>query len=288
MKLEETIHKIVKDVVNEELGINTTVTNTVYEIITKINNLSQNNYRYISHTTKIKYPCKLISFDYSFIKNMTIRIVAHIFDFNDEEELARLKHNDRTAFFEMMSAKTNSTSLHKNIFTVTINVIRINGKIDTHVYEVLQHEIEHVFQLSLKNGRLTKRLDTYAKYSSIMKNGNNLIKRIAYIEYARFKFEIDAFINSLYVSLRQSHCHKENIDKVITQSSCYKVCINLRNIIKTISPLKESISANKEVILQFNFDINTAIKHGEHTLHNILNKIGKVKTLYLKEIEHDN
>lgn len=284
MLLEERIKQIVIQVLNEELSINQTVVNTSLEIIDDIvNHVSNGEYKLYNITPRNKIPHKILIFNHRFLNDKIIRIHSNVYEFETFDDLISLK-NDNLAFYKkIMSSRSNTQTEDYKIFNLYLNIIYVNNEIIPHVFEVAQHEVEHIFQMSMKKGQLIRKYTRYKKANDNVKSEDKLISMIGYLEYAKNNFEIDAVANGIYAFLKHTNCSLEEIDNVIRKSTGYRVCNNIRNIRKTLFYLKDSKSANDKVISNFNFTIDVAIKHCEHTLHNLLQKIGKIKTLYLKE-----
>lgn len=284
MLLEERIKQIVRQVLNEELSINQTVVNTSLEIIDDIvNHVSNGEYKLYNITPRNKIPHKILIFNHRFLNDKIIRIHSNVYEFETFDDLISLK-NDNLAFYKkIMSSRSNTQTEDYKIFNLYLNIIYVNNEIIPHVFEVAQHEVEHIFQMSMKKGQLIRKYTRYKKANDNVKSEDKLISMIGYLEYAKNNFEIDAVANGIYAFLKHTNCSLEEIDNVIRKSTGYRVCNNIRNIRKTLFYLKDSKSANDKVISNFNFTIDVAIKHCEHTLHNLLQKIGKIKTLYLKE-----
>lgn len=284
MLLEERIKQIVRHILNEELSINQTVVNTSLGIINDIiNHVSNGEYKLYNITSQNKIPHKILIFNHRFLNDKIIRIHSNVYEFETYDDLLSLKSDNLAFYKKIMSSRSNAQTEDCKIFNLYLNIIYVGNEIIPHIFEIAQHEVEHIFQMAMKKGKLTRKYTRYKKANDKAKSEDKLISMIGYLEYIKSNFEIDAVANGIYAFLKHTKFSIEEIDDVIRKSTGYKVYNNIYNIRQMLSYLRVSKSANDKVISNFNFTIDVAIKHCDHTLHNLLQKIGKIKTLYLKE-----
>lgn len=101
---DKTIHKIVRRVVNEALGVNSYVENAVDGIINRIYELESNG-QLEEKTVTVEFPVliKRGKLDYNLIKDKMIMVEFRIYDFQSNEDLEYFKENYPEIFNEKMN-----------------------------------------------------------------------------------------------------------------------------------------------------------------------------------------
>ena len=174
MQLNNNIHRIVRRVLNEELGINPIVTKATDDVINQILSKSEDEMFIKYPNEKRHYTNKAFNFDYELANGVTVRIGTGIVDFKDYDEYTEFKTNYPKEYRILASGRTSQTL---GPLRIGVTVIRVGGQVIPENYEILQHEIEHAFQRIMKNGSLSKNKKKYNKYTDAMrKSANPLIR----------------------------------------------------------------------------------------------------------------
>ena len=281
MQVNKNIYRIVRRVLNEELGVSSVVTNATFDIMNQIANKSDDELRYYPPTINRHYPLKATNIDYEIANGVTIRLNVSIVDFDSDEELLRFKKLYPKEGSDILKAKTSKLTNESKI-PINITIVRVGGRITEGNYETLQHELEHAFQKSMKKGELSD--DRYNKNIDVLsKSTNSLLRKVSRVNYLSYKHEQDAFANGLYALLKHSKCDLNEIDDVIKESTFYN----------TLSEMKRAVSfwedqlgnEETEAILRkyFNYGVDIVLKRAKKVVNEFVKRMGRIKTLYLQE-----
>ena len=162
MQLNNNIHRIVRRVLNEELGINSIVTKATDDVINRILSKSEDEMFTMYPNEKRHYTNKTFNFDYELANGVSVRIGTGIVDFKDYDEYTEFKNNYPKEYRILTSGKTSQTI---GPLRIGVTVIRVGGQVIPENYEILQHEIEHAFQRIMKNGSLSKNKKKYKNFN---------------------------------------------------------------------------------------------------------------------------
>lgn len=291
---DKTIHKIVRRVVNEALGVNSYVENAVDGIINRIYELESNG-QLEEKTVTVEFPVliKRGYFDYNLIKDKTIMVEFRTYDFQSNEDLEYFKENYPEIFNEKMNrGLAYSSNTENGLPMIKISLVRAGGKIQKNSYDILQHELDHALKDSLTNKKWNKRNNYKYKMATYMMHDddgdeNKYAKAAAWIVYYSFPHERDAFANGLYSELKHSNPTKENLDELIYNSRYYRIITWLRRVLPYFNTIKsEEIElVNRILSISFMCDINKIIKIGEKTLSEYIRNLGRIKTLILQRLQ---
>lgn len=289
----KTIHRIVRRVVNEALGVNSYVENAVDGIIKKIYELESKGVLE-EKTVTVEFPVliKRGKLDYNLIKDKTIIVDFRTYDFQSDEDLEYFKENYPEIFRKKMNRGLAYPSNGNEPPMIKIPLVRANGKIQNDSYDILQHELDHALKDSLTNKKMNKRNNYKYKMATYMmadddSNENKYAKVAAWIVYYSFPHEQDAFANGLYSELKHSNPTKENLDELIYNSRYYRVITWLRKVLPYFKTIKsEEIElVNRILSISFMCDIDKIIKIGEKTLSEYIHNLGRIKTLILQRLQ---
>ena len=282
MRLNNNIHRIVRRVLNEELGINPIVAKATDDVINQIVSKSEDEMFIKYPNEKRHYTNKAFSFDYELANGVTVRIGTGIVDFKDYDEYTEFKTNYPKEYRILTSGKT---SRNLGPLRIGVTVIRVGGQVIPENYEILQHEIEHAFQRIMKNGSLSKNKKKYNKYTDAMrKSADPLIRKVGRVNYLSYHYEQDAFANGLYAFLKHSNCDISNIDDIIKSSFFYKTLNEMR---RAVSFWESKLGDEEtEAILRENFDygVDIVLKRAKKVVNEFVKRLGRIKTLYLQEL----
>lgn len=290
---DKTIHKIVRRVVNEALGVNSYVEKAVDGIINRIYELESKG-SLEEKTVTVEFPVliKRGKFDYNLIKDNKIMVEFRTYDFQSDEDLEYFKENYPEIFNEKMNRGLAYPSNGNKPPMIKISLVRAGGKIQNNSYDILQHELDHALKDSLSNKKMNKRNDYKYKMATYMMkdddgNENKYANAAAWIVYYSFPHERDAFANGLYSELKHSNPTKENLDELIYNSRYYRIITWLRKVLPYFNTIKsEEIElVNRILSISFMCDIDKIIKIGEKTLSEYIRNLGRIKTLILQRLQ---
>ena len=282
MQLNNNIHRIVRRVLNEELGINSIVTKATDDVINRILSKSEDEMFTMYPNEKRHYTNKTFNFDYELANGVSVRIGTGIVDFKDYDEYTEFKNNYPKEYRILTLGKTSQTI---GPLRIGVTVIRVGGQVIPENYEILQHEIEHAFQRIMKNGSLSKNKKKYKKYTEAMRKSTDpLIRKVGRVNYLSYRHEQDAFANGLYAFLNHSDCDISNIDDVIKSSLFYRTLNEMR---RAVSFWESKLGDEEtEAILRenFNYGVDIALKRAKKVVNEFVKRLGRIKTLYLQEL----
>lgn len=282
MQLNNNIHRIVRRVLNEELGINSIVTKATDDVINRILSKSEDEMFTMYPNEKRHYTNKTFNFDYELANGVSVRIGTGIVDFKDYDEYTEFKTNYPKEYRILTSGKTSQTI---GPLRIGVTVIRVGGQVIPENYEILQHEIEHAFQRIMKNGSLSKNKKKYKKYTDAMRKSTDpLIRKVGRVNYLSYRHEQDAFANGLYAFLKHSDCDISNIDDVIKSSLFYRTLNEMR---RAVSFWESKLGDEEtEAILRenFNYGVDIVLKRAKKVVNEFVKRLGRIKTLYLQEL----
>ena len=283
MQLNNNIHRIVRRVLNEELGINRIVVKAIDDVIKQILSKSEDEMFMLYPNKNRHYTNKTFNFDYEFANGISVRICTGIVDFKDYNEYAEFKTNYPKEYRILTSGKTSQNV--GSPLRIAVYVIRVGGQVIPENYVILQHEIEHAFQRIMKNGSLSKNKKKYKKYTDAMRKSTDpLIRKVGRVNYLSYRHEQDAFANGLYAFLKHSDCDINNIDDIIKTSSFYRI---LNEMKRAVSFWESKLGDEEtEAILRENFDygVDIVLKRAKKVVNEFVKRLGRIKTLYLQEL----
>ena len=285
MQLNNNIHRIVRRVLNEELGINPIVAKATDDVINQILSKSEDEMFMLYPNKNRHYTNKTFNFDYELANGVTVRIGTGIVDFKDYDEYAEFKTNYPKEYRILASGRTSQNV--GSPLRIAVYVIRVGGQVIPENYEILQHEIEHAFQRIMKNGSLSKDKKKYNKYTDAMrKSADPLIRKVGRVNYLSYHYEQDAFANGLYAFLKHSDCDVSNIDDIIKSSLFYKTLNEMR---RAVSFWESKLGDEEtEAILRenFNYGVDVVLKRAKKAVNEFVKRLGRIKTLYLRQFNN--
>lgn len=291
---DKTIHKIVRRIVNEALGVNSYVEKAVDYIIKEIHKDESDGIleeKQVDGDVPVLIKRGLIYYE---IKNRLLKIIFRIYDFQSNEDLEYFKENYQEIFYKKMYCGSTNYSSTDDSIVVRFSLIRAGGKVQNYSYNVLQHELDHAIKYVLSNKQNIKRnADKYynAIYAMKGENDNNkYLMNLGRIVYWSYPHEQDAFANGLYSVLAHSNPTNENIDNLIYNSDYYTIIVRLRKFLKEFNELQgeERENVDRLVKNKIGYGINKIIKIGERTLSKYIYKMGRIKTLILQRLQQNN
>lgn len=285
MQLNNNIHRIVRSVLNEELGINPIVAKATDDVINQILSKSEDEMFMLYPNKNRHYTNKTFNFDYELANGVTVRIGTGIVDFKDYDEYAEFKTNYPKEYRILSSGRTSQNV--GSPLRIAVYVIRVGGQVIPENYEILQHEIEHAFQRIMKNGSLSKNKKKYNKYTDAMrKSAEPLIRKVGRVNYLSYHYEQDAFANGLYAFLKHSDCDISNIDDIIKSSLFYKTLNEMR---RAVSFWESKLGDEEtEAILRenFNYGVDVVLKRAKKAVNEFVKRLGRIKALYLQQFNN--
>lgn len=288
MVIDEALYKTIRNLVNEELGINSQVSNAVDEIHQLLTNDSV-EMRDIPIGKNRHWPCKATNIDYPFVDSKIIRLNICIYDFPSENDMLSYRKQFPQEWRNIINAKTHQSDEWSKV-VITGNLIRVNGKDDINFYNWLQHELTHAFQrLKSNKTELVKDVNKYQNNIKVIgKSTEEYVRNAARINYYSFKHEQDAFANGLYSVLIHSNCTKDNIDEIICGTKFYAILTKLKKVINEFSRLKgdEFERVDSMIRSNFNYGVDVVIKKGLRDIEEFTYRMGRVKMKILNELDY--
>lgn len=241
---------IMKDtllILNEERGISDEVIRATKNIISKIP-------RWIEKSIKGKDDNGYVY--YSF------KTKERIFDFNIN--ITFVIYDLTTQQYNRFVSDSYYNETKKELY---IELVRVNDIIDTNdAYETIQHELHHVYQEYVRNGKptLNKADETLYKISdNMIMDSNDVAYRIGMIFYLSLKIEQEALGNGLYNILIN------NLDKEWKQTYMRSDVYKWMNFIKECVSVFDGKKEHIESILSY-YNVN---KFNYEKLINLSNSI---------------
>ena len=263
---------MIKEILEEELGIS----NEVNNIVLKIKQMISENYH--SNKDNISYYFKL-PFNEKIITNVFIN--ALIFKYNNYE----LK-----IFFNILDVNNENIKLYKNKKSsfnyhekkISLFLTSDDGKILWKKHSsTLQHEVEHFFQCYMKEGPSINNVNDrakYKKYADLARKENEIQKSIGLIFYLAYPHEKDAYINGLYrkiMEINDDSYIQEPIE-VLKNYQPYIEINNLRKFInKCMSDIDEHYKLLKELQNQY-IKYDYFIQKFDSVIHEYIKGFGRV------------
>ena len=277
--LDEEIKKDLQRIINEELSINLEVdrlTSQLYLIFLK----NFKNIKFNNIDNKISLATMVLKNVNIFNQNFSVKF--NCYNTNDK--------NNYNSMINKYHCYNGSTDFTNNIITINIGVFSGSKYLDFD--NVLQHEIEHVFQMSkkgiLNNYGKSDNNKLYNKALTVIQNKdkyNSYQFNCAFLLYYLSDNEVDAFVNQLYRELVNGNPMDE--ETIVANSSAmvyYKMSKNIlnkldiNNIAYTTALWSLGIKTNK--------DRKWFLDYCEKAIDRAITKIGKVIVKARKE--HEN
>ena len=140
MQLNNNIHRIVRRVLNEELGINPIVAKATDDVINQIVSKSEDEMFIKYPNEKRHYTNKAFNFDYELANGVTVRIGTGIVDFKDYDEYTEFKTNYPKEYRILTSGKT---SRNLGPLRIGVTVIRVGGQVIPENYDCSTKQSMH-------------------------------------------------------------------------------------------------------------------------------------------------
>lgn len=264
---ESEKRRIIKSI-NEALAVNDSLVNKTDEIYKEfLSELKQTDFQY---TYSQDFKAGMVVFSRDFFGA----------DIRFEFRCCNILNKDR---FEEISDhyQLGNAFFNVNKALVCIYVALLSGSLKTNVKSLLQHELEHAYQLihgKTLNSKVGK--DSYAKAYKLLRDGTDSETelKVAYIIYTQTDSETDAFANQLYQDLST----EKNLspDEVLKNSTIYTYYKNSRKLLREIKFNREKFEAD---INNFGYSYDRFMNLFTKLNRRTINKIGKILTRYNEE-----
>lgn len=268
MQVDKNIHRIIRRVLNEELGINQEVydaSNQVFELIQ--DDLKKHNIQGIElNGVNGKVYSNTVD---CYIHSQKVNVLYRFYYFDTENDyLAYKKQNP-----SINQAETNVTN-NADEFLIKVNYVVCDGVLNKMLFDQMQHELNHAFQqiISGKKYQYGKIRQNIEKMSKSLLNDKE-IRCAKFILYMSRKFEQDGFANGLYASLMRDKSYDINNSGAVH---------NLRQLQGAIRMLS-SCQDDDKFILNFGISKNRIIKYGEKSVTRLTKLINRVIFKYGKD-----
>lgn len=272
MQVDKKIHRIIRRVLNEELGINQEVydaSNQVFELIQ--NDLKKHNIQGVELSgVNGKVYSNIVK---SFMHNQEIKVLYRFYYFDTENDYLVYKKQNPS----ITQAETNVTD-NADEFLIKVNYVVCDGVLNNMLFDHMQHEINHAFQQIISGkkytyGQIRKKIEKLPKDAFSDKE----IRCASFILYMSRNFEQDAFVNGLYASLMRDKSYDINNSGAVH---------NLRQLKGAIRMLS-SCQDDDKFILNFGITKNRIVKYGEKAATRLIRLINRVIFKYGKDTGND-
>lgn len=261
MTIEENIKKKLNNAINEELSVSNDVYNTSLNILLKINEyIKKTEYKQIKKGIKTQ--------EFSFhetILNKKILIEVIHYNFGNNEYFEQYET-------EITYSDGSSISDGNRLNNIKISCYSISNKFySDNAMDVIQHEVEHVFQGIKGSNIITNFNKLYDTAANALQSNNLKLKILSNIVYLSYKFEIDAYINGLYGYLMQ----KEGIPTYedIKKTPLY---INLKVFRRQLNIISKDKEYENISSTFFGIPLKKIIKNSLNAENYLINKLGKI------------
>ena len=206
IKLKSIIREEINRLLNEELSISDEVKNISDEIV---NNFINGNFNFV----------------YNFYNIGEYNVIGKL----DE--------------VEYINKKSNALCNIQNR-TLTFQVPIYNGEIVKNTLQgCVQHEIEHLFQISMMGNTSKSYNKIYEKAVEIFSNSDDYYERsLAQYIYCCSTMEQDAFVNELYSLLMNVFSSKNAEAEVLTNSQAYKALATIMDVKNEMTDASDNYS----------------------------------------------
>lgn len=234
--IKEDIFRDMNKILKEEMGVADKVITAAEEIERLITDDMKNRKK--EYNDMIKHNILVGNLVYRAFNSFNLTInycFIYLKDLNDYVE------SKKNGFFDSNSGfkKIGHGKKAKEFAMVSLNIPVISGKIDYgELFDSLQHEIEHIYQQSLK-GDSYPNTGLYAKnVSDFSTNENNTARHmVSYLMYLSNPYEQDAYANGLYSSIVNTYGEDKNktFDDLLKQSQAYDRLKKMKTYIEQLS-----------------------------------------------------
>lgn len=271
----------INDIIFEELTINHNVKTNTKEISTLIKNEFLKKYTSGDFNSE---GYKIISFNNDYILNYihnddncneTIKLIINIFCFNNEQSIknAEIKYGFKSNVITLFRKLGEDNVL----CNVSLDIPAIGNQIiEKELYNVVQHELNHVFQQIYAN--VNYKFDN-RYFSSINKlnSTDEQQKEIAQLIYYLQPEEIYSFVNGMYGEVTQIFKVKNNtvdINDLIKRSETWNIMVDCQKYLNNLIN-NQNISELNSLLQNYNITYDKFIRTYSKRLNILKNKVGK-------------
>jgi hypothetical protein len=264
--------------INESLAINDELVSVTESVYSKFKDeFKKSQFQYLNgEQNDIKF--KTITVDTKFGKER-IRIFFRCFNILNDKS---------SQHYEEKYSLGNAETIVE-LKEIYINAEFLSGTLKTNVKSLIQHELEHLFQV-IRGKKLNsyglgqKGVDAYNKAYRILKSNTQDLKlfHVSYVIYTLSESEVDAFVNQLYQEL--SSVGIRDAIQTLKNSNAYNYYLNSKKLLKII---KNNREAYEDVITSFGFEYEKFLKTFLKLNQRYITKIGKVLSRFNEENQPD-
>jgi hypothetical protein len=259
--IEENIKKKLNNAINEELSVSNDVYNTSLNILLKINEyIKKTEYKQIKKGIKTQE----FSFHETILNKKILVEVIH-YNFGNNEYFEQYET-------EITYSDGSSISDGNRLNNIKISCYSISNKFySDNAMDVIQHEVEHVFQ-GIKGSKIITNFNKlYDTATNGLQSNNLKLKILSNIVYLSHKFEIDAYINGLYGYLMQKGGIPTYED--IKKTPLY---INLKVFRRQLNIISKDKEYENISSTFFGIPLKKIIKNSLNAENYLINKLGKI------------
>lgn len=271
----------INNIIFEDLTINHNVKTNAKEISTLIKNEFLKKYTNGDFNNE---GYKIISFNNDYILNYihndnncneNINLIVNIFCFNNSQSIknAEIKYG----------FKSNGITLFRKLgkdnvlCNVSFDIPAIGNQIiEKELYNVVQHELNHVFQQIYANDNY-KFDNRYFSSINKLNSTDEQQKEITQLIYYLQPEEISSFVNGMYGEVTQifkSENNTEDINDLIKRSETWNIMVNCQNYLNNLIN-NQNISELNNLLQNYDITYDKFIRIYSKRLNILKNKVGK-------------
>lgn len=278
--LERKIRSVVKQILNEEQGIN----QEVYEVANKVLSLIRNSAEYLWNNEEYDEAfddnAYVVHGEFPFtLAGEEITVVYNSYMFQDQETYRSYV----CKYPKMLKNATSVYSKDKSQIFVVYNYIKENGY-DESIYDRVQHELEHLFQEIQKEESFpSSELKKLVNRGLGMRIKEPNIFKASFILYCSRQYEQDACANGLYNWLQNGTTDKNAIVRNSALVKNRRICLNYINELEMLMNVEEEKDKIKSF---FGMTLEKIIKKGRNACVRMKNKANRTIFKYNTDTEN--
>ena len=278
--LESKIRNVVRQILNEEQGINHEVYDGANRVLLLIRNdgeIMWNNEEYDDAFDGNAYVVRG-EFPFTFAEE-EITVVYNSYIFQDQETYRSYVRK----YPKMLKNATSVYSKDNCQIFVVYNYIEEDGY-DESIYDRVQHELEHIFQEIQKNGTFpSSDLKDVVNSGLGMKIKEPNIFKASFILYCSRQYEQDACANGLYNWLQNGTTDKDSIVRDSALVRNRRICLKYINELETLMNIE---TEKNKISSFFGMTLEKILKKGCNACVRMKNKANRTIFKYNTDTEN--
>lgn len=270
---------MVKDIINEELGISNDIKVLVSLVKNRIGDDFSKNYKNKSYYYGLnqEFPYKVFHGDIGIKwRDIDIHIIYYVMPDNDEYVTRN--------YLRRFNSTSNIEKYELNLYLVGYN----NKILWENFNRTIQHEVEHFFQLYKKGKELltAKQNEEYQNLLPLTRSTDYYEKIIGFTYYYYNRVEKNALINGMYGEIMGKYLPGYNLDPLeeIKKSSVYNNISKIKKFIKDKNELPFIINR----LTNINKDIKSYLRIANTVVNEYTKAFGRLLYKLKKDIADAN